>query len=149
MWWCMKCPNPQSNENEPRDVACIPFIENLGLVHMRGGRAGANPCCQVKANGGPGGCHLHDVCKWAWRPSLATRVEKRQAPIHHDTYKVTNVVKCRSFQFCLLRRAIVANIHLIHWKIINSDLCIMRVLGWETILISLLIVSNLKKFNCN
>ena len=46
---------PQSNENEPRDAAWIPVIENLGGVHMHSDRAGANPCCQVKANGGPGG----------------------------------------------------------------------------------------------
>ena len=49
-----------------------------------------------------------------------------------DQNKVTNVAKYRSFQFRLLHRAIVANIHLIHWKIINSDLCTMCRLERET-----------------
>ena len=30
MWWSMKCPNLQLTESEPRDAACIPFIEILG-----------------------------------------------------------------------------------------------------------------------
>ena len=43
MWRCTKCPNLWPNENEPRDAAHIPFIENLGGVHMCSNQAGANP----------------------------------------------------------------------------------------------------------
>ena len=53
MWWCMKHPNPRPNENEPRDVAHIPFIENLGGARMHGGHAGADPCCQVEGQWRP------------------------------------------------------------------------------------------------
>ena len=40
-----KCPNLQLTESEPRDVAHIPFIENLGAACMRGSHAGIDPRC--------------------------------------------------------------------------------------------------------
>ena len=51
----MKCPNPGPNKNEPRDAVRIPFIENLGGAHMRGGHAGADPHCQVESSWWPQG----------------------------------------------------------------------------------------------
>ena len=40
-----------------------------------------------------------------------------------DLYVVTNVPKYRSFQYRLLLRALVTNIHMKHWKLIESDQC--------------------------
>ena len=40
-----------------------------------------------------------------------------------NIYIVTNVPKFQNFQYRLLHRAIVTNIELYRWKIINSDLC--------------------------
>ena len=42
---------------------------------------------------------------------------------HLDIYRVTNVTKYRSFQYRLLQRALVSNIELAKWKMIDSDLC--------------------------
>ena len=41
-----------------------------------------------------------------------------------DLNKVTNIPKYRSFQYRLLHRAIITNIHLKHWKIIETDTCL-------------------------
>ena len=51
----MKCPNLWPNENEPRDAAHIPFIENLGGARMHDGHAGADPFCQVEGQWRPHG----------------------------------------------------------------------------------------------
>ena len=40
-----------------------------------------------------------------------------------DIYLVTNIPKQRSFQYRLLHRAIITNIHLCHWKFIENNLC--------------------------
>ena len=40
-----------------------------------------------------------------------------------DIYKVTNVPKLRSFQFRLLHRGVITNVHTYHWKKITSDKC--------------------------
>ena len=42
---------------------------------------------------------------------------------HVLIYKVTNIVKYRSFQYRLLQRAIVTNIHLYKWGMKESELC--------------------------
>ena len=42
---------------------------------------------------------------------------------HLDIYRLSNVAKYRSFQYRLLQRGIVTNIHLYSWKITQSDLC--------------------------
>ena len=40
-----------------------------------------------------------------------------------NIYKVTNVAKYRSFQFRLLHRAIITNVHLNRWGLRETDLC--------------------------
>ena len=40
-----------------------------------------------------------------------------------DLYCITNVPKYRSFQYRLLHRAIITNIHLVHWNAAENDLC--------------------------
>ena len=40
-----------------------------------------------------------------------------------DLYCTTNVPKYRSFQYRLLHRAIITNVHLYRWKMINSNIC--------------------------
>ena len=40
-----------------------------------------------------------------------------------NIYKVTNVAKYRSFQYRLLNRAIITNVHLAHWGIKQTNLC--------------------------
>ena len=40
-----------------------------------------------------------------------------------NTYTITNVPKYRSFQFQLMHRTIVTNIHLHKWGIVSSDEC--------------------------
>ena len=42
---------------------------------------------------------------------------------HKGIYKVTNVTKYRSFQYRLLQRGLVTNIHLEKWGILPSRLC--------------------------
>ena len=32
-------------KSKPRDMGCIPFIENLGGAHMHGDHTGADPHC--------------------------------------------------------------------------------------------------------
>ena len=43
--------------------------------------------------------------------------------LFRDIYKVTNIPKLRSFQYRLLQRGIVTNIHLAAWNIVDSELC--------------------------
>ena len=43
--------------------------------------------------------------------------------LHTLVYKVTNVPKLRSFQYRLLQRALVTNVHLAKWGIIPTSLC--------------------------
>ena len=40
-----------------------------------------------------------------------------------DIYKVINIAKYRSFQYKLLHRAIITNVHLYHWKMNQTDRC--------------------------
>ena len=42
---------------------------------------------------------------------------------HRNIYSLTNVPKFRSFQYRLLQRGIVTNIHLYRWNIISSSSC--------------------------
>ena len=35
----------ENEQSKPRDVACIPFIENLGRACMHSNHTGADPCC--------------------------------------------------------------------------------------------------------
>ena len=61
-----------------------------------------------------------------WRNEVGNDIfegilDYRQA--HSDLYKVTNVTKYRSFQYRLLQRALVTNIQLEKWNIIQSNLC--------------------------
>ena len=43
--------------------------------------------------------------------------------LHKDIYKITNIAKYRSFQYRLLQRALVTNIQMYKWGMIDSDLC--------------------------
>ena len=45
------------------------------------------------------------------------------AKLHQDIYSLTNVTKYRSFQYRLLQRGIVTNIHMFEWKMIKDDKC--------------------------
>ena len=38
-------------------------------------------------------------------------------------YIITNVSRLRSFQFCLLHKAITTNIHLVHYKLLDTNVC--------------------------
>ena len=42
---------------------------------------------------------------------------------HMDIYKITNIPKYRSFQYRLLQRGLVTNIHLYKWGLADSDKC--------------------------
>ena len=55
----------------------------------------------------------------SWRMELGYQFRD----LHMDIYKTTNVTKYRSFQYRLIQRAIVTNIHLEKWKIIEKNLC--------------------------
>ena len=43
--------------------------------------------------------------------------------IHMNIYKVTNVTKYQSFQYRLLQRVLVTNIHMYKWNMIDNNLC--------------------------
>ena len=65
--------------------------------------------------------------KWVkWEQELGSPLGE---DIYHYTssfnrlYSVTNIPKFRSFQFRLLHRALVTNVHLHRWSIKESDLC--------------------------
>ena len=59
-----------------------------------------------------------------WEYELYMEIEVQQfINCVRDIYKVTNIAKYRSFQFRLLNRAIVTNIHLKYYKIKDHDLC--------------------------
>ena len=59
-----------------------------------------------------------------WEQELGqTIVPNEFASLFQDIYKVTNVPKYRSFQYRLLNRAIVNNVLLHRWKILESDCC--------------------------
>ena len=45
------------------------------------------------------------------------------AKAHKEIYRITNVTKYRSFQYRLLERGIVTNIHLLKWNLKENDLC--------------------------
>ena len=51
---------------------------------------------------------------------------------YRDIYKVTNVPKYRSFQYRLLQRALVTNIQLAKWNIVETELCTFCKLHIET-----------------
>ena len=42
---------------------------------------------------------------------------------HKDIYKLTNVPKYRSFQYRLLQRGLVTNVHMYKWGMIDTQLC--------------------------
>ena len=41
----------------------------------------------------------------------------------HNLYKTSNIPKYRSFQYRLLHRAVITNVHLHRWKKRSDDLC--------------------------
>ena len=43
--------------------------------------------------------------------------------LHLEIYKVTNITKFRSFQYRVLHRALVTNIHLAKWNIVTTENC--------------------------
>ena len=45
------------------------------------------------------------------------------AQLHSNIYRITNVAKYRSFQYKLLQRATITNIHLKEWNMLESELC--------------------------
>ena len=53
---------------------------------------------------------------------------------HKEVYKITNVPKYRSFQYRLLQRGIVTNIHLKKWGLSETDLCSFCHLQKETLM---------------
>ena len=71
-----------------------------------------------------------------WRQDLGTDFCEsiiNYGNLHKEVYKVTNVPKLRSFQYRLLQRALVTNIHLYKWKMREDDLCSFCKLEAETI----------------
>ena len=40
-----------------------------------------------------------------------------------DVFRVTNIPKYRSFQYQLLHRAVITNVHLAHWGLKSSNMC--------------------------
>ena len=52
---------------------------------------------------------------------------------HMDIYKTTNIPKFRSFQYRVLQRALVTNIHLQKWSMSTTDLCSFCGIYRETI----------------
>ena len=54
--------------------------------------------------------------------------------IHRDVYRLTNITKLRSFQYRLLQRALVTNIDLSKWGVIDHDTCFFCETSKETIL---------------
>ena len=60
----------------------------------------------------------------AWEKELHMEIEYEQfLNLIKSIYVVTNITKYRSFQYRLLMRAIVTNIHLKRWGMIESDNC--------------------------
>ena len=55
------------------------------------------------------------------------------AKIHSKMYKVTNVIKFRSFQYRLLQRGLVTNVQLYKWGIVSSPLCFFCLETTETV----------------
>ena len=53
---------------------------------------------------------------------------------HMDIYRVTNIVKYRSFQYRLLQRGLVTNIQLYKWGVVDSELCSFCNLEQETLM---------------
>ena len=53
--------------------------------------------------------------------------------IHMDIYKVTNIPKYRSFQYRLLQRALITNLQLYKWGIVDTNLCFFCKIHPETI----------------
>ena len=60
-----------------------------------------------------------------WRVEMGSDVFSYEAFIQscNRIYVTTNVPKLRSFQFRLLHRAIITNVHLFRWKIRSNNLC--------------------------
>ena len=59
-----------------------------------------------------------------WKKELQTTIEYSQfLQCIADICRVTNITKYRSFQYRLLNRGIVTNIHLKHWNILSSHHC--------------------------
>ena len=68
---------------------------------------------------------IHSKCiKWIeeigpdFEPSLCDF-----GAIHNDIYSITNVPKYRSFQYRLLQRGIITNIHLHKWQMRDNNSC--------------------------
>ena len=59
-----------------------------------------------------------------WNTTLKEAWSERESAQHfRNIYLVTNVAKFRSFQFRLLHRAVITNVHLYHRKILNNNMC--------------------------
>ena len=61
-----------------------------------------------------------------WRSELGVQYEQsivEYAKEHANLYRVTNIPKYRSFQYRLLQRALITNVQLYKWKIVESPLC--------------------------
>ena len=63
--------------------------------------------------------------KWErWQQELDTDIDYTLfLQGFQDIYSVTNVAKYRSFQFRLLHRAIITNVHLFRWGLAESNVC--------------------------
>ena len=55
--------------------------------------------------------------------------------VHDEIYRITNILKYRSFQYRLLQRSLMTNlVHLFKWKIVESEKCSFCKEEKETIL---------------
>ena len=59
-----------------------------------------------------------------WEFELKVEISYEQFMcFYKEIFKVTNVPKLRSFQYRLLHRAIITNVHLFRWQLRNNNLC--------------------------
>ena len=62
--------------------------------------------------------------KIKWQNDLGLQIDMANFKMcFKDIYVVTNVAKYRSFQYCLLHRALITNVHLFHWNKLSDNLC--------------------------
>ena len=62
--------------------------------------------------------------KEAWERELEQNIPVATfVSFFKEIYQLTNIAKYRSFQYRLLHRAIVTNIHLMHWRMRQTNMC--------------------------
>ena len=67
------------------------------------------------------------INKWhKWNQELQEDIAEdvfEFAALHQGIYSVTNITKYRSFQYRLLQRGLVTNVHLCYWHMTDTNLC--------------------------